>query len=144
MKRILKKLCILKIKKKINDHWTAYLNIFKNIHFNISLYTYWSSYPIENDLKLESLNAFIQELKKYTLNDYKVYLSYDNRNTKGNKEEFKRLVQYLRKNEKQIKVKKTEKIEYKSCGILVNDINNKSDFKNFLLENCSIELNVTK
>lgn len=124
--------------KRNNDYWAEYLDLFENIHFNISIYTYWSSDPVVNDAKLKDLNSFIQVLKKYSLNDYKIYLKYDINNTEGDKGEFDRLVEYLRKNEKQIKVKKTEKLEYESCGILLNAINSKEDLHDFISGNCSI------
>lgn len=68
--------------------------------------------------------------EKYSLNDSNILLNYDFRNTSGDKGEFDRLVEYLRKEQKHMKVKNSEVVEYESCDIPITYINSKNDLEN--------------
>ncbi|WP_152679736.1 hypothetical protein [Paenibacillus sp. IHB B 3415] len=123
--------------KKYVDEWTGYLEMFRDKEFNVSLYTYWSSDPVVNTAKFADMNSFFQALKKYSLNDSNILLNYDFRNTSGDKGEFDRLVEYLRKEQKHMKVKNSEVVEYESCDIPITYINSKNDLEKYILDSCS-------
>lgn len=120
--------------KKHIDNWEEYLKLFENKHFNISLYTYWTSNQNVNDVKIDELNAFIEILKAYSLSVGRVNLRYDIENIKGDKEKFDLLVEYLKKSIQEIK---TIKVEYESCQIPIDRINTKNELLIYIKENCT-------